>query len=187
LLLRALHSIYVALGAFASATLVTLLGAGAAPLLGELWLHAMAWLGVTLGTVGVGGLVLGCANLFHATRLSLINIREDASLVRERLAPSKKAGRPMTDTNKTARYVANWQDERNSAALYRAIAEVELKAFSRGSGFTTGLYDFVARCKEASLTSISEMPEDSTLRKALEAISKLLDGNFGCLQPVALE
>lgn len=31
----------------------------------------------------------------------------------------------MTDTNKTARYVANWQDERNSAALYRAIAEVE--------------------------------------------------------------
>jgi VIT1/CCC1 family predicted Fe2+/Mn2+ transporter len=31
----------------------------------------------------------------------------------------------MTDTNKTAQYVANWQDERNSAALYRAIAEVE--------------------------------------------------------------
>jgi len=31
----------------------------------------------------------------------------------------------MTDTNKTAQYVTNWQDERNSAALYRAIAEVE--------------------------------------------------------------
>src|SRR5262245_29177589 len=31
----------------------------------------------------------------------------------------------MTDTNSTDRYVANWQDERNSAALYRAIAEVE--------------------------------------------------------------
>jgi vacuolar iron transporter family protein len=31
----------------------------------------------------------------------------------------------MTDTNKMAQYVTNWQDERNSAALYRAIAEVE--------------------------------------------------------------
>src|SRR5215831_20321038 len=31
----------------------------------------------------------------------------------------------MDDTNKTAQYLANWQDERNSAALYRAIAEVE--------------------------------------------------------------
>jgi VIT1/CCC1 family predicted Fe2+/Mn2+ transporter len=31
----------------------------------------------------------------------------------------------MTDLNKLAQYVANWQDERNSAALYRAISEVE--------------------------------------------------------------
>ena len=31
----------------------------------------------------------------------------------------------MTTTNKLAQYVANWQDERNGAALYRAIAEVE--------------------------------------------------------------
>jgi Protein of unknown function (DUF2721) len=92
LLLRALHSIYVALGAFASATLVTLLGAGAASLLGELWLQVTAWLGVVLGIVGVGGLVLGCANLFYATRLSLINIHEEAAIIRERLAPLKKAG-----------------------------------------------------------------------------------------------
>ena len=81
----------MALGAFASATLITLLGAGVAPYRGELWLHVMAWLGVALGLVGVGGLVLGCANIFHATQLSLINIREEASLVRERLAPSRKA------------------------------------------------------------------------------------------------
>src|SRR3989442_11660673 len=31
----------------------------------------------------------------------------------------------MTDTNKLAQYVANWQDERNGAALYRAISELE--------------------------------------------------------------
>jgi hypothetical protein len=91
LLLKALHSIYVSLGAFASATLVTLLGAGAAPYLGEIWLHVMAWLGVALGLVGVGGLVLGCAALFHATQLSLTHIREEASFVRECFAPSKQA------------------------------------------------------------------------------------------------
>src|SRR5215468_3522118 len=37
----------------------------------------------------------------------------------------RKGRRLMTDTNKTSQYVTNWQDERNSAALYRAIAEVE--------------------------------------------------------------
>src|SRR5215468_8630686 len=31
----------------------------------------------------------------------------------------------MTDTNKMAQYVANWQDECNGAALYRAISELE--------------------------------------------------------------
>jgi len=74
----------------ASATLVTLLGAGAAPYLGELWLHILAWLGVSLGLVGVGGLVLGCAALFHATQLSLIHIHEEASFVRGCFAPSNK-------------------------------------------------------------------------------------------------
>jgi hypothetical protein len=91
LLLKALHSIYVSIGSFASGTLVTLLGAGIAPFHGDLWLHVMAWLGGGLGIVGVSGLVFGCANLFHATRLSLVNIREEASLIRQRLAPLKKA------------------------------------------------------------------------------------------------
>jgi hypothetical protein len=89
LLLRALHSIYVALGAFASATLVTLLGAGVASFQGGLWLRAMAWLGFMLGVVGVSGLVFGCASLLTATRLSLINIREEAAFIRKRLAVFK--------------------------------------------------------------------------------------------------
>jgi len=91
LLLKALHAIYVGLGAFASATLVTLLGAGAALLLGELWLRLMGWLGLALGIAGVGGLVIGCANLFYATRISLVNIRAEGVLIRERLTAFKKA------------------------------------------------------------------------------------------------
>src|SRR5206468_9332116 len=52
LLLRALRSIYVALGAFSGATLVTLLGAGLAPFQGALWFRLLAGLGVGLGFVG---------------------------------------------------------------------------------------------------------------------------------------
>jgi hypothetical protein len=86
MLLGALRSIYVALSAFVTATLVTLLGAGLARLQGVFWLNAFAGFGVLLGCVGVGGLVYGCWNLFHATQLSLITIREEAQLVRDRQA-----------------------------------------------------------------------------------------------------
>ena len=84
--LRALHSIYVALGAFAAATLITLLAEGLAPLWGALWLRAMAGLGTALGLVGVGGLVFGSVKLFKATRMSLDNIRTEAELIRQRQA-----------------------------------------------------------------------------------------------------
>ncbi len=86
LLLGALRAIYVALGAFVSSTLVTLLGAGLAPFQGATWLNVLAGFGVAMGFVGVGGLVFGCWNLFHATRISLVTIREEAQLVRERQA-----------------------------------------------------------------------------------------------------
>ncbi len=91
LLLRALHAIYVALGAFAGATLVTLLGAGLAPFQGALWFRLLAGLGLVLGLVGVGGLVFGSVNLFQATQLSLINIRDEAALIRQRQAARRPA------------------------------------------------------------------------------------------------
>jgi hypothetical protein len=89
LLLRALHAIYVALGAFSGATLVTLLGAALGLFQGGLWSSAMAWLGLGLGFLGVGGLVFSSVNLLQATRLSLVNIHEEAALIRERQAQRK--------------------------------------------------------------------------------------------------
>ena len=90
LLLRALHSIYVALGAFAAASLVTLLGA----VLGHWevagWFHALVGFGLVLGFIGVGGLVSGCWNLLQATQLSLENIREEAVLIREQQEQLRK-------------------------------------------------------------------------------------------------
>jgi hypothetical protein len=85
-LLTALHAIYFALAAFASATLVTLLGSAIAILLDGLWVHAMALLGLLLGFFGAGCLVIGCMSLFRATRLSLVNIRDEATAIRTRSA-----------------------------------------------------------------------------------------------------
>ncbi len=84
LLLRALYSIYVALGAFAAATLVTLMGAVLGSFQETVWFRAMVGLGLVLGFGGVGGLLFGSVSLFQATQLSLLNIREEAALIRER-------------------------------------------------------------------------------------------------------
>jgi len=83
LLLRALRSIYMALGAFAAATLVTLLAEGLAPLWGALWFRSAAGFGIALGLAGVSALVLGSLKLFKATRMSLDNIRAEAALIRQ--------------------------------------------------------------------------------------------------------
>jgi hypothetical protein len=89
LLLSALHWIYVALGAFAAASLVTLLGALFGQLEHETLIRVIIGAGLLLGFAGVAGLIGGCVNLFHATQLSLVNIREEADLIRARQKQSK--------------------------------------------------------------------------------------------------
>jgi hypothetical protein len=84
LLLGALRWIYAALGAFAAASLVTLLGAVAGQTGNELFMRIVVGAGLLLGFIGVAGLVGGCANLFRATQLSMLNIREEADLIRAR-------------------------------------------------------------------------------------------------------
>jgi hypothetical protein len=84
LLMGALAAIYVALGSFALATLVSLLGAAFVSVANQILFRVLGGVGFTLGVVGVSGLVLGCARLFHATQLSLANIREEAQQIRQR-------------------------------------------------------------------------------------------------------
>jgi hypothetical protein len=85
-LLRALRAVYIALAAFACATLITLLGAGLGPIAGPTGLHSLAALGLLFGCVGVGGLVYACFNLYEATQMSVSGIRDEAVLVRKRQA-----------------------------------------------------------------------------------------------------
>ena len=91
LLLRALRWIYVSLGAFAAASLVTLLGAVSGHLGNNLLMGVVVVVGLLLGFLGVAGLVGGCVNLLHATQLSLLNIREEATLIRARQEQQKRS------------------------------------------------------------------------------------------------
>ncbi len=84
LLLLALHAIYTALAAFAGATLVTLLGASLASFYSGIGYRLFVILGLVLGCVGVGGLMLGSWRLFRATQISLVNMEEEAMLIRKR-------------------------------------------------------------------------------------------------------
>ena len=89
LLLGALHWIYMALGAFAAASLVTLPGAVAGQLGNEILMRVIVSVGLLPGFAGVAGLTGGCVNLFRTTQLSLVNIHEEADLIRARQAQSK--------------------------------------------------------------------------------------------------
>jgi len=88
-LLSALRWIYTALGSFAAASLVTLLGAVAGELGSELFMRIVVGVGILLGVTGIAGLVGGCLNLLHATQLSLASIREEAGLIRVRQGKQK--------------------------------------------------------------------------------------------------
>jgi hypothetical protein len=89
LLLGAMRWIYVGLGAFAAATLVTLLGAVVGQFGNETLLHIIVGIGLLLGFTGVAGLIGGCINLFRATELTLMNIHDEAEILRLRQKEKK--------------------------------------------------------------------------------------------------
>ena len=107
MLLGAMRWIYVALGSFAAATLVTLLGAVAGQLGSEVLLHVIIGAGLLLGCTGVAGLIGGCVNLFRATELSLANIREEAELLRQRQT-QKKMGQRFEISSRVVISVCAW-------------------------------------------------------------------------------
>lgn len=94
LLLRSLRSFYVALGAFASAAFVSLLGAVTAPIqLRAIQLRVIVLplelVGVASGLVAVAALVYGSMLLFRETRIAVRIISERADRVRERFETSQ--------------------------------------------------------------------------------------------------
>jgi hypothetical protein len=82
ILLTALRLFYLALGSFASATLVSVLGAVVASRGYDLVLRALETAAVVAGFLGVGGLVLGATFLVRDTRLAVANVSEELEFLR---------------------------------------------------------------------------------------------------------
>ena len=86
LLLRVLRSFYTALGGFAVATLVSLLGAVLAVVPDRAVVQVLEFTGVGAGTVAVGAVVHGSVLLVRETRMGVAVLRERAEHIRTRLA-----------------------------------------------------------------------------------------------------
>jgi hypothetical protein len=84
MLLRALRSFYVALGAFAATTLISLLGAVLVQLSGPVVLTLEIG-AVATGAIAVGALVHGSALLVRETRIAVRVLGERAAAVRARI------------------------------------------------------------------------------------------------------
>ena len=87
LLLVALRSFYVALGSFASATLVSLLGAVLASLDAGIPVRVLETVGVVAGFLAVSALVHGSSVLVRETRLVVQVLQERAASVHARAVP----------------------------------------------------------------------------------------------------
>lgn len=79
LLISALRLFYVSLGAFATAALIAVLGAGLSTYAPEWAGQAVAGLGLAAGVAGVGCLVSGCAKLVREVRIALEQTAESAA------------------------------------------------------------------------------------------------------------
>ena len=84
LMLHALRCFYLALGSFAAASLISLIGAALAVSEHHLVFRVSLGLALTTGVVGVGSLVVGCTLLVTETRLAVLNVTEEADILRER-------------------------------------------------------------------------------------------------------
>ena len=85
LLLGALRSFYVALGAFSSSAIVSLLGAVLVPVRLDLLIVLLEVAAVGAGLLAVSALVYGSALLLHETRIAVQVTSNRAATVRERI------------------------------------------------------------------------------------------------------
>ena len=83
MLVRALSYFYTAVGSFAAASLVSVLGASLAATDYKMSFATIAAVSLIAGTVGFIGLVIGCSFLVRETRLALANLAEEAKLARD--------------------------------------------------------------------------------------------------------
>jgi hypothetical protein len=79
MLLQALRCFYTSIGAFAAASLISIIGAGILGSYESLFLAGAA-LALVAGTIGVGGLVVGCGIMVQEVRLAVRVLEAEAGL-----------------------------------------------------------------------------------------------------------
>ena len=84
LILRALRCFYMSLGSFATAALISLFGAMPVFSVLPVGFIAIALIALSSGTIGVGGLVAGCAMMMRETRLAVQSLAEETKLAAQR-------------------------------------------------------------------------------------------------------
>jgi len=82
LLVRAMSFFYSAIGCFAAASVVSLLGAGVGSSQYKWPFQAIVAINFVLGTIGFVGLAVGCSLLVNETRIALRSMYEEAQLAR---------------------------------------------------------------------------------------------------------
>ena len=82
LLVRAMSFFYTAVGAFAFASLVSLLGASLAGSRYDLPFNVIAGISFVIGIVGFTGLAVGCSLLVRETHLALLTLSEEAKMAK---------------------------------------------------------------------------------------------------------
>src|SRR5438445_128167 len=85
LLVRAMGFFYTSIGAFAAASLVSILAAILAGSRYNLPFEVIAGISLAVGIVGFVGLSVGCILLVRETRLALLSHFEEARLIRSRM------------------------------------------------------------------------------------------------------
>ena len=81
-LLSALRSFYASLGCFAGAALISVIGSTLAFYDWQFVFRVAAMVGLTIGALGVTGLVAGCSLMVRETRLAVQTLAEESGLSR---------------------------------------------------------------------------------------------------------
>jgi hypothetical protein len=102
LLIRALRAFYLAIGGFAGAALLSLIGAALAPAAiswASLLTHALEAIAVAAGTVAVGALIRGALLLVRETQIAVTVMEERAAWVQEVFTEfDRHRPRPVADS-----------------------------------------------------------------------------------------
>ena len=84
LILRAMRCFYMSLGSFAAAALISLFGSMPVFSVLPVGFIAIALIALSSGTIGVGGLVAGCAMMMRETRLAVQGLAEETQQAAQR-------------------------------------------------------------------------------------------------------